>query len=298
MDRLISIADLWDWLPTFRAVAEAESIRAASARLHVAASSVSRTLKLLEQSLGCELFHRTGRRLEINEQGRLLLGSVRDAMRGVDDTLQVVRGAHVGEVRVSTPGTIGSALVIPVLAACVAAEPTLIPRVEPASPTVIADLLCGQLDLACTTRLVAQRALRVTRLPDLTSSVYCGRGHPLWRRRVVTQAELLAHAFVAPPSSAEGIPVEGWPAQIPRRVGYVVSVLHHGLELCRAGHALGVFPDLLATTDLHRVPVDLVAASSVYVVSRRPLGEAGIVDRITAALVAEAGQLASRRRSS
>jgi DNA-binding transcriptional LysR family regulator len=58
MDRFRRVAQLWNWLPAFRGVAEHENPQRAASVLGVSASALSRTVKLLEDALGAEVFVR------------------------------------------------------------------------------------------------------------------------------------------------------------------------------------------------------------------------------------------------
>ncbi len=100
------VASLWNWLPAFRAVAETEHLPRAAALLGTSPPALSRTLKLLEKAVGAPLFHRTGTRLVLNDQGRRLLAHVREAMRIVDEGL----GNEGRLVRVSLPEGLARAL--------------------------------------------------------------------------------------------------------------------------------------------------------------------------------------------
>jgi DNA-binding transcriptional LysR family regulator len=215
-DRFTRISDVWSWLPAFRAVAEAESIRGASLRLHVAPSAVSRTLRLLEAHLGCELFERRGRRLHLNAQSERLLAAVRDAMRGVDDGLGDIVAGQLGELGIATSDTLANAIVLPAISRLVRHEPLLRVRLEPAQGDLTSQLVRGEIDLVCTTRPLAHAALRIERLPDLPSSIYCGDSHPLHGRRRVTLNEVQRHGFVAPRPAPDGTPVDSWPASLER----------------------------------------------------------------------------------
>lgn len=283
MDRFVSLAAVWSWLPTFRAVAEAESVRGASLKLHIAASAISRTVRLLESHLDTTLFTRTGRRLTITPAGAQLLEAVRDAMRGVDDGISLAARCGIGEVRIATPATLASAIVTPALATCVAREPTLVPRIVFARRDTVRDLLRGDIDLACLTQPVAHRNVELVRLGELSLSVYCGPDHPLYCRRTIAQTDVLAYPFVAPPLSSDGVPTEGFPPHLGRKVGYWVDLLQTGLELCQAGRALAVLPDALASPQLRRVPLTIPNVP-VFVVTRRPFGEMGIIERVAAAI--------------
>lgn len=79
----------------FLTIAREGSMRAAAVKLNVGAPAISIQLKALEQRLGVELFHRTTRRLELTEAGRVLLDSAapayRDLKGAVEKTLQNAR---------------------------------------------------------------------------------------------------------------------------------------------------------------------------------------------------------------
>ena len=225
------------------------------------------------------LFDRTSKRLELNPRGHQLLIAVRDAMRGVDDGLSQVVAQDISEIRIATTETLAATHVLPALARCIAGKPALRVQLEPVQGELGAQLLRGEIDLACTSRSVAHSALRIARLPDLASSVYCGTTHALRRRRAVTLADLRPHGFAAPPPRADGSPIDGWPVELERTVVTVTYSLHQGIELCRLGGVLGVFPDLLSH-GLHRLPIDIAEPAAVYVITRRSLRRAGIVESL------------------
>src|SRR5437870_5544790 len=57
----------------FWMVAKAGSITHASARLHVTSQTISGQISLFEDMLGYKLFTRIGRRLELSDEGRVVL---------------------------------------------------------------------------------------------------------------------------------------------------------------------------------------------------------------------------------
>ena len=85
MDRARRVASLWNWLPAFRVVAEYEGIQKAAVVLHVSPSSLSRTIKLIEDVIGTPLFVRASTGLTLTAFGVELLKRTREAMRRVDD---------------------------------------------------------------------------------------------------------------------------------------------------------------------------------------------------------------------
>lgn len=75
-------------LPTFRAVAQLQSLRAAAEQLHLTHSAISQQIRLLEQQLGFELFERRGRRVVLNAAGAVMLTAVESALAQLDEAVR------------------------------------------------------------------------------------------------------------------------------------------------------------------------------------------------------------------
>ncbi len=58
----------------FWATAKAGGIMRAGKQLHTTPQTLSAQIKLLEERLGCALFRKSGRRLELTDEGRVALG--------------------------------------------------------------------------------------------------------------------------------------------------------------------------------------------------------------------------------
>ena len=69
----------------FQAVAELEHMTRAAQRLNVAQPALSRTIQNLENELGASLFDRSGRRMHLNENGRILLRYSRQILSSIQD---------------------------------------------------------------------------------------------------------------------------------------------------------------------------------------------------------------------
>ncbi|MBF8179106.1 LysR substrate-binding domain-containing protein [Herminiimonas contaminans] len=76
------------YLPAFQAAAELGNLRAAATLLHVTPSAVSQQILKLEERLGFVLFERQGRKVVLNDAGKLLLQSVQGALQGLDQGVQ------------------------------------------------------------------------------------------------------------------------------------------------------------------------------------------------------------------
>jgi DNA-binding transcriptional LysR family regulator len=301
VDFINQVAAFWGWLPAFRAVAETEHLPEAARVLRVAPSALSRSIRLLEDAVGRPLFDRGGGRLRLNDEGRALLAAVRDAMRLVHSGVTAMDGAEfAGPVVVGCEGDPVISIVARALTRVRRAQVGLVPRVLPlgdvcseahagarrtsganpganldassgASSDVAHALLLGRVDVVVVAEAEASRGLEVQRLGPIAYSVYCGRGHPLFRRRAPKLADVLAHPFVAPPAR-EGARAgrrarDGWPTDLARRVAVELPSGAATTEVCARGELLAV----LADDSVQR-------AAERGALKRIPLAELGPID--------------------
>jgi DNA-binding transcriptional LysR family regulator len=91
-------------LRIFKTVAEEGGVTQAAARLNRVQSNVSARLTQLEESLGVTLFHRSGRRMLITEEGERLLAYTERLLQLADEAQEAMRG----ERQPSGPLRIGS----------------------------------------------------------------------------------------------------------------------------------------------------------------------------------------------
>ena len=272
MERGRRVNQIWSWLPAFRVVAESQHLPTASKEAALSASALSRAVRLLEDQLGQQLFHRDGRNLVLHPAGRIFLEAVREAMRRVDDGPDAVQGSTMaGPVRISSPGPLASIFVLPALQALSADHPDLVPHISSRKPDEIgAQLLDGRLDLAIVDDPEPEDGLHVHLLGKLTSGLYAAPHHPLAQQKRVTVEQILEHAFVAPPKWLD----DHFPPHIPRRKALVVDQLHVAVQACATGNLLGLFPDAVADAyrgdgALVRLPIELAAPEALYAVHRR-----------------------------
>lgn len=310
MDRLRRLAEFWSWLPAFRAVGETEHLLAASRELLVSASALSRTIHLLEGNLGRPLFVRVGRGLTLSTAGKELLSAVRSAMRLVDEGLRrVTARGPAGPVLVSTTGPVTDAVLV-VLERLQRRYPELVFHLHHHPAAEVRPLLLqGKLDLAFLGEPVSHERLVVERVADFHSGIYCGRTHPLFRRRRLRLSEVLRFPFAAPVKTEDGAGAsDGWPPEIPRKVGMLLTQLRAAVQVCQRGHLLAALPDLVARRlgsrrPLRRLPLEVIPPMSIYAVRREPVGEGDLVPSIVRSVRRELdarapGRLLRSRRSS
>ncbi len=82
-----------NWLRAFEASARHLSFTGAARELNVTQAAVSQKVKALEQHLGCQLFHRLPRSLQLTATGEAYLPAVRDAFITIAEGTEDVFGA-------------------------------------------------------------------------------------------------------------------------------------------------------------------------------------------------------------
>jgi DNA-binding transcriptional LysR family regulator len=110
-------------LEVFVATARAGSTRSAADRVARSQSAASAALAELEHTLGSPLFDRVGRRLVINENGRVLLPMAASLLDQAAELEHLFTGVHEAPLRVAASLTIGEYLLPDVLARWRAAHP-------------------------------------------------------------------------------------------------------------------------------------------------------------------------------
>lgn len=288
MERLRAVAQVWNWLPAFRVVAETEHLPTASEAIGVSPSALSRTINQLEEQLGQTLFRRVGRRLELNAAGHALLASVRQGMRTIHGALEGLDGRELaGPLLLSAFGAATQALLLPAALDLRRQHSGLDVRLETVAPERVTErLLQGGLDLALVSRCVEHEQLATRHVLDLPLRLYCGPGHPLYG--VAGPVDWEAHAFVAPPADPLGRPSDGWPVVTPRRIGLTVSRMELGVRACETGQLLAVLPEAAAGTiarlDLHALDGPILPPTPVYAIRRTPVGPDGRAEVALAAI--------------
>src|SRR5713101_1519263 len=98
----------------FEAAARYLSFSRAGEELHVTQGAVSRQIKALETYLGVPLFVRLARALELTEQGRRYLGSVREGFDRIEEaTRRIVGQPDAGVLTVNVLPTLAMRWLIP-----------------------------------------------------------------------------------------------------------------------------------------------------------------------------------------
>lgn len=141
-----------DQLRAFVSVAEAGTFSRAAILLGTAQPILSRKVRVLEEELGVELFHRTGRGVVLSEAGKVLEQYARGLLDTASSAKTAVRGlgqAPAGQVIIGMPSSIAIVLAVELVRDFRLAYPQVSLKVmEGYSGHVLEWLAAGRLDIA------------------------------------------------------------------------------------------------------------------------------------------------------
>ncbi|WP_170984965.1 LysR family transcriptional regulator [Roseomonas sp. AR75] len=184
-------------IEVFVAVVEAGSVTGAAARLQAAKSSVSETLRGLEERLGVRLLDRGARRLRPTEAGEAFYARCRRLLAEEEAArleVQALQRAPVGTLRVAVPDGFGEAWVVPALADFLPDNPAL--AVELVEAAAHARLVEDSLDLAIRVMATPAAGQVVRRLGRSQAIIVASPAYLSHRGMPTTPADLAAHACV------------------------------------------------------------------------------------------------------
>jgi DNA-binding transcriptional LysR family regulator len=241
-------------LEYFVAVAEERHFTRAAARMHVAQSGLSASIRSLERELGAGLFVRNTRSVELTDEGHALLTEARHTLAGVaaaKDAVAAVKGLLRGTLAVGTLQCLGAVNLPTVLARFHAAHPGVeIQLRQGGSTDLIERVRTGDLDLAFVcTPLDPAPAVTLTPIAEEPLVLACGPAHRLRDREAVDLTELREETFVDfhPGWVTRDVVDQAMTAaRVERRVAFEVNDVHWLLDLVGNGLGVAVVPQVFA----------------------------------------------------
>jgi DNA-binding transcriptional LysR family regulator len=103
-------------LVAFLAVADERSFTRAAAKLATSQSSLSHTVRRLEERMGVRLLTRTTRKVALTDAGEMLAGTLRPALDGIETTVGAItalRTKPAGTIRITTSRRAARTLLMP-----------------------------------------------------------------------------------------------------------------------------------------------------------------------------------------
>ena len=185
-------------IEVFVAVARSESVSRAAEALSLSQSAASSALAELENQFSQQLFDRHGKRLRLNEQGRMLLPRAVELLDRAAEIEAMLRGERgLGDLRVGATLTIGNYLLPLIVAGYLQRHPESRVQLQVHNTATIASqLLHYEIDLGLIEGQVRDAELDSEPWVEDELVVFCAPDHPLALRRVATPEELAVQPWI------------------------------------------------------------------------------------------------------
>lgn len=166
-------------LQSFMLVAKMHSFSAASEQLGASKGLVSRHVKSLEDEMGCQLLHRTTRRVSMTEAGQALFGKACEIERLANEAGRLVQDLtqdSCGTLKFTAPTELGKKLLSPMLLQFIAEYPQV--KLELCFEQNIQDVEFGKFDLALRTSIAHSDNLIARYLGRIRHVLVVSPAHP------------------------------------------------------------------------------------------------------------------------
>jgi DNA-binding transcriptional LysR family regulator len=187
----------------FLAVAEELNFSRAAERLHIAQPALSAQIRALEGQLGCELFSRTTRKVELTANGKMLLVDAREILRRTDETiakLQALARGERGALRIGHAahgaGEIGTEILRRFAEDFASVETELVNAAS--LKELQTQLIERETDVAFVWPPLLYDELTAETVLSERKHMVINREHPLARKRAVVCADFVDEPIVAP----------------------------------------------------------------------------------------------------
>ena len=176
----------------------------AAQRMDILPSAFGRHIKLLEESLGVQLFARTTRAVALTEDGETLLRSARPLLESADAIQRTFRNkvkvARKRRFKIGAMDSVAGGLIPQLLPDVHARHPGIaIQLLEDKTIKLLPKILSGALDLAFVRPpLRPDKRLEFMPLLNETAVVALAQKHPLARRRVLLLHDLADEPLIVP----------------------------------------------------------------------------------------------------
>lgn len=178
----------------FIGVVRAGSFSQAAVAEGLAAQSVSKAIRQLEEYLGVRLFHRTTRSLSLTDEGQRLFELAHPGLRLLDDALEQVRnsGDEIdGLIRIAAPTSFGTHLLAPLLSEFQLRHPRV--SFDLVLADQFTDLVESKIDVGFRAGNAPERNLVARRIGDVTLKICAAPSYVAQYGKPASIEELARH---------------------------------------------------------------------------------------------------------
>jgi DNA-binding transcriptional LysR family regulator len=185
-------------LEAFVAIARSENVSRAAETLNLSQSATSGALAELENQFAQQLFDRHGRRLRLNEQGRLLLPRAVELLDRAEEIEALLRGERgLGNLRVGATLTIGNYLAPLLIAGFLQRNPESRVQLQVHNTATVVGLVSRyEIDLGFVEGVVRDPEVEVEPWVEDELVVFCAPSHALAARGVASLQELAREPWI------------------------------------------------------------------------------------------------------
>ena len=185
-------------LEVFLATAHYENITQAAASISLSQSAASEALKSLEKQFDIQLFDRIGKRLQMNELGRLLRPRAEALIERAQDLENAFKQhKDIGALKVGATLSIGNYLAVNIMAQFMREHPTAEVSLQVANTTAIANKVSNfELDVGLVEGELHRSELEVIPWRDDELCVFCSPSHPLAKKKTLNDKDLLSLTWI------------------------------------------------------------------------------------------------------
>lgn len=233
----------WSDLRVFLAIAREGTLGAAARRLGLTQPTMGRRLRVLEQTLGHELFQRGSDGFVLNEEGAAVLEHakrIEKEVLGIERHLAGQAQRPGGALRVTSSEWFGTHLMTPVLAEFARSHPQV--QVELLTDARLLDLSRREADLALRIRPFEEPDVVSRKLLHVRYGVYARR-----RTKAPIAGDGTGSNLIALEAGFSGAPDDSWlQAMLPNaRVAFRSNSRDVQARMCALGAGLAVLPLVL-----------------------------------------------------
>ena len=185
-------------LQVFLATASHNNISLAAKDLFLSQSAASSALKEFESQVGVQLFDRAGKRLKLNDQGKLLRPKVESLLaqaQELEDAL--ISHAKAGPITVGATLTIGNYLAVDIMTQYMADDPAAKVKLQVANTSTIAEKVKNfELDLGLVEGEINDPELDISIWMEDVLIPFCSPDHPLAKANTLSDADLLKQHWI------------------------------------------------------------------------------------------------------